>query len=407
MIWGLKGQLLFKNSTFYGYGNGYPNGLTNATIPCEGMELQGVFWYTPDPVYNSYTLQADAWSPADATNQSVPPNPSAIKVGVWKCVTTAETYGIIISNTDELATSTPTSEFLYLCNGLGGSVPTMPFVTCPYPLFQSQPNTTTNGVNTWILTVPPNPLSLNIAIAFAWGNGQALSPTFSGSVTTASGLASWITSNWGSYFSSATASGNLITLQSSTLNAFGALVSLVPINYCLNTSALYPAGQINAITAVAAGGSGYAVGDVIALNGGSAGYATVATVSTGAVSTVTLVTPNYSYGYTASTVATTAVTGSGTGCTLTITVHTSAAIPVNGVTVNGGAIQSIPFIMLDNTPTTMNALYNALLPLVPGAVITPASGSGGNKINILTTQGVVALYNNTTLELTAGSGACS
>jgi len=82
-------------------------------------------------------------------------------------------------------------------------------------------------------------------------------------------------------------------------------------------------------------GSGYAVGDILTFSTGTAGLigqVTVATVTSGAVATVTVTNPGD--GYTAATgVATTAVTGSGTGAQLDLTLG-----PNDGSVLEGDAV---------------------------------------------------------------------
>lgn len=80
--------------------------------------------------------------------------------------------------------------------------------------------------------------------------------------------------------------------------------------------------SISAISTVtiAGGGSGYQVGDTITVvqSGATGSVLTVATVSTGAITGVTVTTPGYGYAAAAG-LSTTALTGSGTGATITIT----------------------------------------------------------------------------------------
>lgn len=83
-------------------------------------------------------------------------------------------------------------------------------------------------------------------------------------------------------------------------------------------------------TTAIAGGSGYAVGDILSLNGGTGGRVRVATIAGSAVATVTLLDVG-SGGYSVTTVATTAVTGSGTGATIAITaLQTASTITKQG-----------------------------------------------------------------------------
>ena len=76
--------------------------------------------------------------------------------------------------------------------------------------------------------------------------------------------------------------------------------------------------------AIAAGGSGYAVGNTVTLANGT--VLTVATVSSGAVATVTVATAgNWPCGTTANPVAQASTSGSGTGATFTITIAGASA----------------------------------------------------------------------------------
>lgn len=90
-----------------------------------------------------------------------------------------------------------------------------------------------------------------------------------------------------------------------------------------------------ATVALAAGGSGHAVGDILTISGGTGVSATakVATLSGSAVATVTLLDGGlYSVNPTASGVATTS-SGAGTGATLNLTFATQAlAFPRSGLT---------------------------------------------------------------------------
>jgi hypothetical protein len=107
-----------------------------------------------------------------------------------------------------------------------------------------------------------------------------------------------------------------------------------------------------ATVALGAGGSGYAIGDVLNIvqSGGSNGCAIVATIGAlGAVATFETVAPGSGgSGYTAaSTLPTTAHTGTGTGCTITITVTATLDILVD---------ESSGFELVDNEAYNTNLL---------------------------------------------------
>ncbi|MCX6754697.1 MAG: hypothetical protein NTU81_02625, partial [Candidatus Nomurabacteria bacterium] len=82
-------------------------------------------------------------------------------------------------------------------------------------------------------------------------------------------------------------------------------------------------GIVTLATAPIAGGTGYAVGDLLAISTGVGGQARVVAVSGGVVTAVSLVNGGTS-GYTAATTyATTNIIGTGTGCTLSVTTITA------------------------------------------------------------------------------------
>lgn len=94
------------------------------------------------------------------------------------------------------------------------------------------------------------------------------------------------------------------------------------VSYCtLPTSYTFPSwwtGGINAVT-VNSGGSGYSVGNVLTVSGGTGGTASVTTVSSGVITALSLISAGAGYS-TATNVSTTG--GSGTGATVNITVPT-------------------------------------------------------------------------------------
>lgn len=92
------------------------------------------------------------------------------------------------------------------------------------------------------------------------------------------------------------------------LKAYQDLDDAVPVLYLSNYASLYS-------VAVAAGGTGYVVGDVLTLAGGTAGTVTVLTVGTGGVVTSVSILAEGST-YTVGVKATTG--GSGVGCTINV-----------------------------------------------------------------------------------------
>jgi len=157
------------------------------------------------------------------------------------------------------------------------------------------------------------------------------------------------------------------------------------------------AGSLATLTVVA-GGSGYAVGDYVQINGGNNGIFKVATVTSGAVATVTLV--NTGQNYVAKTGATTfALTGNGTGATITTTINTNSGkiiqitgwsitsnvvtfTAVNSLTTGGGDVITVQgfggiagnpaaYTFLNGTYTVTSATATIIV-----AALTHADGSG-------------------------------
>lgn len=94
-------------------------------------------------------------------------------------------------------------------------------------------------------------------------------------------------------------------------------------------SATAPVAGTLSTLVIGASGSGYAAGDTLSIAGGTGGTATVTAVISGQITT--LVVNNPGSGYTAgSGVATTALTGSGTGATVTTTVQSAGTITLSG-----------------------------------------------------------------------------
>lgn len=122
-------------------------------------------------------------------------------------------------------------------------------------------------------------------------------------------------------------------------------------------------------TAITAGGTGYAVNDTITVVGGvaiSAATYTVATVSAGAVTGLTVVTPG-NYSTAPGTPATTTTSGNGTGLTLTLTFGTGT-----------GGTGNYPINFSQTVASsTMYALNFSVLPSTDGAF------SGGTNVDIV------------------------
>lgn len=157
------------------------------------------------------------------------------------------------------------------------------------------------------------------------------------------------------------------------------------------------AGSI-ATGTIVAGGTGYAVGDYVQVNGGNNGIFQVATVSSGAAATLTLV--NTGQNYVATTGASTfALTGSGSGLTITTTINTNSGkiiqitgwsitsnvctfTAVNSLTTGGGDVITVQgFAGTPGNPaayTFLNGTYTVTSATATTIVVplTHANGSG-------------------------------
>ena len=129
-------------------------------------------------------------------------------------------------------------------------------------------------------------------------------------------------------------------------NAAGKLLLKSKSGTFQNDENLLKSGEVGTISNTpTAGGSGYAVGDLLEITGGGgAGALLIVTgVSGGAVTSVHLATGGQGYS-TGSGLATTAKTGSGTGCTVEITALASAAYAVTNTGTNGDALRKLQFV---------------------------------------------------------------
>lgn len=120
--------------------------------------------------------------------------------------------------------------------------------------------------------------------------------------------------------------------------------------------------------AIDVAGTGYAANDTVAVAGGLGGIITVLTVSSGVPQTISIA-ANGS-GYAAATgAATAAITGSGTGLTITTTVNAGGTIPITGWSITSNVL----------TFTALNSL----------------TGGGGQSITVTGFLGAQAFLNGT------------
>ena len=181
------------------------------------------------------------------------------------------------------------------------------------------------------------------------------------------GCDSLVTNTSSTYYGGVRVVTGVPTLTTFTYN----LPSLAQITYTVTGSVIsnltgytvagvnYTTGTGMATISVGSGGSGYAIGDLLQVAGGTGGIVKVATLSGSAVATVTIMA--FGFGYAASTQNTvnignspTATTGGssilGSGCTITIgsigqvysiSAAGNALIAVTGVDANGGITSAV------------------------------------------------------------------
>lgn len=210
-----------------------PNGIEKA-IPCR-CTIMGVFWKLPVTLGNrlisyNYRVAVDA----------VKPTPDALKVLRLKDPLDANTeYGIAILDSDGVTGYT----FIDDCNGCCGDTPVMPTVTIPQPILQSPPQTSVDGVNTFVFPFPANPNALLYEIDFPWFNGVGpVTPYVAAGITTPALFVTWANSNWGDY-GTWSSSGDIVRLASEDgvdavfVTEAGVAPNLVPAPWCFDLTA--------------------------------------------------------------------------------------------------------------------------------------------------------------------------
>ena len=229
------------------YVTGVVNGIARQ-LSCDNIVIINSYWKIPWVVgtqVTKYTYEL-------AINTSTPPTPDSIKVLIIKDKQDQSTYELAIAPTDNMASTSPPNEFAYLCNGLGGSLSTMPTVTIPFPVIQFNPTSTnSDGDNTFTFTFPHNPLGLLYNIPAPWFNGVAGSPAYAPSgITTPGQFVTWANSNWDAYGTWANPTGDIITLVSTSSDDVyvlkaGMQIALQLKAYCFDLSAYSTPAPVN------------------------------------------------------------------------------------------------------------------------------------------------------------------
>lgn len=229
-----------------------PNG-TPLQITCQDTEIIASYWRIPQTNGNRVV----GYTYVVAAETSVPPTPDALKILRVKMTNTAgiTTVDFAILNSDNISYSSPPNQFAYLCDGLGGTLPVMPTVTIPIPIMQSFPQTSANGLNTFVFTFPSNPQALLYNLEGAWFNGLAPYAAYSPSgITTVAQFVTWANSHWSNYGTWTALSAvtfqlvsNVGTVSPSPLPVFqgGLFAVLTPVNFCFNLSAYSTPAIVN------------------------------------------------------------------------------------------------------------------------------------------------------------------
>ncbi len=242
-------QVVGVNGQAYVYPN-YITGIVNGIskqLNCNNLAIVNSFWKIPfvvGTVVTKYTYEV-------AVNTSVPPTPDSIKVLIVKDQLDQTTYEIAIANTDNVGTTSPPNQLSYLCDGQGGSLPTMPTVTIPFPIIQFLPTSTDGTNNTFTFTFPANPNSLLYSIPAPWFNGVAGAPAYvPAGITTPAQFVTWANSNWSAYGTWANpGAGTVVTLVSlvSNVTTAGFQIALTPANFCFDLSAFSTPALVNGV----------------------------------------------------------------------------------------------------------------------------------------------------------------
>lgn len=248
---------LFINSSQVVTVNGqdfqYPNYITGVVsgiqkqLNCANMTIVNSFWKIP----RVQGARVIGYTYLVAVNTSVPPTPDSLKVLRLKDKSDATEYEVAITPTDNVSSTSPICQFAYLCDGLGGSLPTMPTATIPFPMIQFDPVLVASGTNTFKFAFPSNPLGLLYSIPAPWFNG-ALAPAYvPAGITTPALFVTWANSNWDD-FGTWTSSGNIVTLASASTDDIpvtkaGMQIALTPKAYCFDLTAYSTPSAVNQV----------------------------------------------------------------------------------------------------------------------------------------------------------------
>ena len=230
---------------------GFPtnSGGTSMNIPVIGTQIIGSYWRIPQAQGSRFL----GYQYKTAVETSTKPTPDSLKILRLKL--TGEggvtSIDIAITDTDNMAGSTPQNQFAYLADGAGGTLPIMPTVTIPYPILQNGPQTTSGTTNIFEFPFPANPAALLYNIQGLYVNGIALAAYVPTGITTVAGVSTYFNTNYSTY-GTWSSSGDVLSLSSPTSAGVQALkvgmnVALTPKPFCFDLTAFSTPSAVNGV----------------------------------------------------------------------------------------------------------------------------------------------------------------
>ena len=217
----------------------------SGNIPTIGTEVMAAYWMIP--IIFGGIIRGYNWQVATGSTPPV--------AGCWKILrlkNNREEWDIAIANTDEIG---GVSQWGTYADGLGGSLPSMPVVSLPFPTIQDAPISSvlsgTTTTNTFYFTFPTNPQGLQFNIQCVWFNGVAPGTAYNGTATSPATFVTWANANWSAY-GTWTYNGQTVILTSPStavtpVTIAGMNAQLVPATYCLALTSFLSGTNVNGI----------------------------------------------------------------------------------------------------------------------------------------------------------------
>lgn len=199
-----------------------------ASIPCEGTQLQGIYWGVP--IMGGGIQTGWQW-----VIQATQPTADSVRaIRLWD-PSTSTTWYIAVT-----ADQTSEEAFVSRCNACCGTTPSMPTVTYQAPVYEECPCAVdVNGTNTYTyyFPVPTNPNALNYLITSSSFNQVAGTPAPAGggyaNIAAVLTFLQTAVTGWAAYGTwSLVNSNTLIKLVSTTVTCAGLNLSLLAKSYC-------------------------------------------------------------------------------------------------------------------------------------------------------------------------------